>query len=116
MSLIKTYQNRGLTKRLTMKDANGDVIRCEGGDKVRVRIQRMGETPQLEVVSGSPTVNGTKLTPAKVGGNSYSTLRLDDNDLDFAPGIYSFLFDYFDADDSEEWKNVDRQVFILEES
>ena len=121
MSLIFAYQSRGVTKDLTVLDALGNVITPGSNDKLRVIIGREGQLgidladAELVVTSDAATVNGSSLTIG--GGNDgRHRLRLDASDLAFPPGVYTFFFDYLDVADQTEWKNIDRQVFNLEES
>ena len=115
MSLIQTYQDRGLTKNITILDANSDAITPGANDKVRVIIGREGHLgadlvdAQLVVTSDTPTANGSSITKGAT-----NVLRLDASDLSFPPGVYTMFVDYFDNADAQEWKNVDRQVFHLE--
>lgn len=115
MSIIYAYKSRGLTKRLTIKDANGDAITPGANDKLRVIIQRQGQNAVFSITSGTDSDNGSSLTPNSPS-NGKNTLRLDAGDLSFPAGAYDFLFDYFDRADSSEWKNIDRQVFVLEDT
>ncbi len=112
MTLIYAYQDRGLTRDLTIQDANGNTITPADDDLVRVIIGHEGDTPKLTVVSGSPTANGSSLSKGAT-----NRLRLDASDLALIePGVYTFIFDLFDFSDAAEWKNVQRQIFSLEES
>lgn len=115
MSIIYAYKSRGLTKYLTVKDANGAAIAPGANDKLRVTIQRQGQDAVFTVTSGSDTASGSSLTKNSPS-NGKNTLRLDASDLSFPAGVYTFLFDYFDNADASEWKNIDRQVFVLEDT
>jgi len=118
MALIVAYKNRGLTKNLTILDAAGESVTPGNNDKVRAVIAREGHrgtsdaTAELSVTSGTPTDNGSAFNK-----NSPSTgvnqLRLDASDLAFSPGVYTLFVEYFDNADAQEWKTVDRQVFVL---
>ena len=110
MTLILAYQNRGLTRDLVIVDSTGDTITPGANDKVRVMIGREGEAVKLSVANDAPTANGSTLTKG-----ASNRLRLDASDLaDIDPGTYTLFFDYFDNADAAEWKNVSRQVFVLE--
>jgi hypothetical protein len=115
MTLVYAYENRGITRDITVNDANGNAITVGGSDRLRAIIGREGEASQLTVTSGSPTPNGSSLV---VGGGASGThrLRLDASDLTFSPGTYSLYIDMFDSSDASEWKTVDRQTFHLEGS
>lgn len=110
MALILAQQNRGKTIDITIQDAAGGTIIPGVNDRVRVTIGRIGRTPELEVESGTPTVNGSSITTGAA-----NRVRLDASDLDFDPGEYSFIVDYFDNADAQEYKTVERQVFQLED-
>lgn len=111
MSLILAYKNRGLTRDITILDADGLTITPGSTDHVRVTIGREGEAAQLTIDSQSATANGSSVTKGAA-----NRLRLDAADLSFNPGVYTLFVDYFDADDAAEWKNVDRQCFVLEDT
>ena len=112
MSLIYAYQSRGLTKNFTIDDKDGDAITPGANDKLRISIGRMGETAKLTFTSDAATSNGSSVT--KGASNS---LRLDASDLALIdPGTYTLMVDYYDNADAQEWKNVSRQVFVLEET
>ena len=109
MTLVLGQKGRGLTRNVQILDANGDVITPGVWDLVRVRIGRQGEVDVLTVTSGSPTVAGSSVTKGAV-----NKVRLDASDLTFAPGTYTFWVEYHDNADAAEWKEVDREVFVLE--
>ena len=111
MALITAYKSLGITKHLTVLDADDEAISPGSNDKLRVRIMRQGETAALEVTSDAATANGSSLTKNSPAGKN--TLRLDASDLNFPAGLYTFRFDYFDNADSSEWKKISEQVFNL---
>lgn len=111
MTLILAYQDRNLTRDITIQDVDGNAITPGVNDQIRAIISRLGETAELVVASNAPTANGSSFTKGAT-----NRLRLDASDLGFTPGLYTLTIDYFDNADAQEWKNVDRQVFYLEES
>jgi len=112
MTLIVAYQGRGISRDLTILDADGNTITPSAADNVRVIIGREGEVAQLTVIGGTPTANGSSLTKGAT-----NRLRLDASDLDdIEPGVYTLQFDYYDSADAQEWKTVDRQVFCIRET
>ncbi len=120
MSLIQAYRNRGKTVSLTITDPSGTLVPA-AADKLRVVIGREGKIggvnfadAQFFVDSDAATANGSTITPNTSTG--VNTLRLDASDLRFAAGLYTLFFDFFDNSDGSEWKNVDRQVFNLEDT
>jgi len=122
MTMIHAYKCRGLTKDLTIQDANGDTITPGADDTLRVMIGREGDlgvdgaNAELRVVSTAATANGSSLIKGGGGTAVIHRLRLDASDLAFSAGTYTFFFDYYDAEDANEWKNIDRQVFVLEDT
>ncbi len=124
MTILAANQIRGSTHDITITDAAGATIIPAAADKVRAiigRLSELGGTAELPtgakliVTSGSPTANGSsfsKDTPTA----GINRLRLDAQDLTFAPGTYTLLIDFFDNADAMEWKTVDRQVLILGET
>jgi hypothetical protein len=115
MTLILAYKNRGLTRDITILDVDSVTITPGGLDKLRVIIGREGKTAKLTVTSDSATSNGSSFT-LNSPSSGLNRLRLDASDLDFDAGVYSLIVDYFDNADSQEWKNVDRQIFVLEDT
>ncbi len=109
MALIYAYQNRGLTRDVTIQDVNGNTITPGDSDKVRAIIGRDGETAKLTVTSGTNTANGSSFTKGAA-----NRLRLDASDLSFSSGVYTLQIDFYDAADAAEWKTVSRQVLVLE--
>jgi hypothetical protein len=113
MALIFAYQNRNCTRDITIRNAADAVITPSTYDQVRAMIGREGYVPELTVASDAPTSNGSTFTKNHPS-SGVNRLRLDAQDLDFEPGVYTLFLDYFDHADAEDWKNVDRQVFCLE--
>lgn len=113
MSLIVAYASRGITKDLTIQDTNGTAIVPSAGDKVRAIIGREDGTSVLTVTSDPTTANGSSFTKNSPSSGK-NRLRLDASDLTFDPGTYSLFIDYYDGNDSGEWKNCDRIIFVLE--
>lgn len=111
MALILAYKNRGIARDITIRDADGEIITPGKHDKVRVTIGRAGASPALQIVSGSPTENGSKVVKGNV-----SRLRLDGQDMTFTPGTYQLMIDYFDNADDQEWKHVERHTLHMLES
>jgi hypothetical protein len=109
MTLVLAVVGTGITRTFTIQDADGNDITPGANDLVRVTIGRQGETAKLLITSGTPTANGSSLT-----AGATTTLRLDASDLNFDPGTYSMLTEYFDNADAAEWKPVSRQTFFLE--
>ena len=113
MSLIQAYKGLGLTRYLTILDADGEAIAPGANDILRVRIMRQGQTAVLTVTSEAATANGSNITKNSPTGKN--TLRLDASDLSFAAGLYTFRFDMMDNADAAEWKKISDQVFDLQD-
>jgi len=110
MTLIYAYQDRNCTRDIVIRDADGDPITPGIDDRLRVSIGRAGQTPLLTVVDNAPTANGSTLTKGAT-----NRLRLDDKDLAaMDAGTYTLFIELLDTADASDWKNVDRQVFVLE--
>jgi hypothetical protein len=111
MSLVYAYRDRGITRNITIQDADGNTITPHPADKVRATIGRSGETAKFTITSGTPTAAGSSFTMGAV-----NVLRLDASDLNFSAGTYTLFIELQDSADASEWKNVSRQVFILEDT
>lgn len=121
MSLIYAHRRRTLTKDLTILDGAGVTVVPGDNDKLRITIGREGQLEtdlsgaELTFTSDAATDNGSSIT--KSGGEDGShRMRLDASDLTFPAGVYTLLFDYFDNADAGTYKNISRQVFVLEET
>ena len=125
MALIYAYKQRSLTKDITILDGAGTVIVPTNSDKIRAIIGREGQLgtnlsgAKLVVNDNPPTTNGSVFE--KNGPSpGVQRLRLCAEDLNFEPGVYTLFVEFFDAEDPDagdptgEWKNVSRQVFVLE--
>lgn len=116
MALIHAYRSRGLTRDITIEDADGEAIVVGDNDEIRAMIGREGAAVLLTVASDAPTAAGSSFTPNSPS-SGLNRLRLDATDLAaLAAGIYTLYVDYYDNADAAEWKNVSRQIFSLEES
>lgn len=120
MAIIRANVSKGVTKDLTITKSDATTITPGANDKIRVVIGREGRLgtnnadAQLVVSSDAATANGSSFTKGG-GGGAKNRLRLDASDLTFTPGVYTLWFEMFDADDSDEWKLVDKQVFVLDD-
>ena len=112
MTIVYAHQRRSLARNIVMNDGAGNAITPGSGDKMRVTIQRLGETAKFTVTSGTNTENGSYINLAAT-----SKLYIDGGDLTFDLGTYSMIVDFFGASEGAdgEWKNVDLQVFSLEQ-
>lgn len=113
------FKNLGGTRDITIKNAAGGTIVPASSDKIRAIIGREGRlgtnfaNAQFLVTSDASTAAGSSFTKNSPSSGK-NRLRIDAGDLDFAAGVYTLFIDYYDNADAQEWKNVDRQVFVLE--
>ena len=124
MTIVAADQLRGKTVDITLKDSADAEIVVVGADVLRAmicRLTELGGTAELPtghkllVRSDTPTVNGSTFTKDTPSANTHR-LRLDAQDLTFEHGTYTLVIDLFDDADTQEWKTVDRQVFVLGET
>lgn len=109
MTLVLGQNQRNITRNVVIVDAASNVITPGANDLVRVRIFREGRTDRLSVTSGTPTANGSRITTGAT-----NQVRLDAQDLNIPVGVYTFLVEYFDRADAQEWKEVDRETLVIE--
>lgn len=84
MALFSTiYQQRTADEVVTFYDADGNEIAMAGSDKVRIKIGIPGRTPVLDIVSGTPTANGSTASAANP-----SDVHFDQSDTNTTPGVY----------------------------
>jgi len=108
VTLIVAYASRGLSRDITIQDADEEAITPTDSDVIRAIIGRQGETAMLTVTSVGSTANGSSFTKGAT-----NRLRLDAADLTFDPGTYTLWIDMMDAADASEWKRVEDEVFVL---
>lgn len=112
MALFYVHKERGITRDITITG----VPTVGANDVLRARVQAKGVS-YLEFTSAAASGNGSTFTK-NAGQNDddtyYHRLRLDAQDLTFAAGTYEIVIELFDSADTDEWKIVDRQVFVLE--
>lgn len=109
MTLILGQKERGLTRDVVIRNDAREAITPGRHDLVRARIGRNGQADVFSVTSGSATAAGSSMTKGAT-----CRLRIDASDLSFDPGTYTLWIEYFDNADAREWKEVDREVFVLE--
>jgi len=108
MTLVLGQKERGLSRTIQIFDAGGEVITPGEHDLVRVRINRQGQPDVLTVTSGTPSANGSTV----IKGSTNMVVLVSD-DLDFAPGTYTLLVEYWD-NTSARWMEVGRECIVLE--
>jgi hypothetical protein len=100
---ISHYQGR--------TDVSGAAVTLAAGDKVRAKLWREdATTPLLDLVSGTPTANGSSVTAANP-----TRLTVNQSDASWAPGIYSIEVAIVDAGDTLI-RHADSGVFVLHKS
>lgn len=118
-SLILLKQNRGVTKDILLLNADGDAIIPLSTDKVRAILGRAGEIgddlsgADLVVTSDAATANGSTFTK-NYPSDGKNRLRIDASDVTMGPGVYTLWVDYYDSNDTNEWKNASESVVIVE--
>ena len=117
MTLVYAYRERGLTRDITILDANGDAITPGANDKVRAQLVHRGRTTALLTVSSdAATANGSSFTKSHPT-STQNRLDIKPTDLTTSlvpAGVYTLAIDYYD-NASSVWRVVDRQVFGLME-
>lgn len=113
MGLWVAYKSRGITKGVTIRDALGNTITPTASDEVRIIIGYEGRlgvsnaNAKLVLSSAANSDDGSSITKG-----AENTVLLKPEDLAFDAGVYDLLVELYDGTE-EEWKNVDRQVFVL---
>jgi len=104
---ITHYQTRTCAYDITITDAGGDAVVLSGGDKVRLKIWREDDAPLLDLVSGTPSANGSSVTAANP-----TRFTLNQADADWTVGIYSIEVAIIDASDTFI-RHADSGVLVL---
>lgn len=112
MSIVIThYKRRTCDYDITITDANGDAVTLAAGDKVRIKVWRQGaSTLILDLVSGTPTANGSACTAANP-----TRLTIDQGDAVWTAGIYEIEAAVVDASNTKT-KHADTGVFVLHDT
>ena len=126
MALIFAYKDRGLTKELTINNADDTVYTPQANDVLRVVIGHEGKLgtnfadAQFHVTSTAPTVAGSRITKNQDAQgnvlNGTNTLRLDASDLNFSAGVYTLFFSLTDNSDAQDEKTISREVMVIEDT
>ena len=112
MTLLLAYQNRNFTRDIQLFAADGvTVITPTASDLVKATIFREGSTAVFTVTSGTDSANGSTFTKGAT-----CRLRIDAEDMTMPYGVYTLAIDYYDNADSQDWKTVERQCFVVEET
>jgi hypothetical protein len=114
MSLIIAQQSLGITYDFVVRNVANDAITVGGNDSLRVTIEREGDTsPKFQLTGFVANGNGSQIS-RNTPSTGTNRVRIDADDLTFELGLFSLLVDFFDNEDAQEWKRVDRQTFLLE--
>lgn len=106
---ITHYRNRTCEYDLTITDANGNTVVLYSGDKIRLKIWRQQDGKlMLDLVSGTPTDNGSSVTAANP-----TRFKAAQDDVDWTPGIYDLEVLITDASDSDRVRHADSGLFTL---
>lgn len=119
MALIHIHRGRGISKEITILDGDGDTVTPGANDVLRIKIGYEGlldSAPILSFASNSASANGSTITKNSPS-SGINTMRLDDADTALIPaGVYTLSVELVDNADSNDLKQVSRQVFSVEES
>lgn len=107
---ITHYKSRTCAYDITVTDSDGDAVTLAGGDKVRLKLWREDDSPLLDLVSGTPSANGSSVTAANP-----TRFTLHQDDATWTPGIYSIEVAIIDAGDGLI-RHADSGVFVLHKS
>lgn len=102
------YRNRVADYSGTVLDQNGLAVNWAASDKCRVKIGRDGaaSTPVLDLVSGTPTANGS-LAYVTLASNAYS-FRIEAADMTLlTPGLFTVEVIFVDNSDGDRMKVID---------
>lgn len=109
---INHYADRSGEYDITISDADGTTVPLYSGDQVRLKIYRESDCKlMLDLISGTPTSNGSSLTRANP-----TRFKVDQDDVDWTPAIYEIEVLLVDASDADRTKHADMGVFVLHES
>ena len=107
---ITHYKTRTCAYDITVADAAGAAVILSTSDKVRLKIWREDDTPLLDLVSGTPSDNGSSVTAANP-----TRFTLHQDDAAWTPGIYSIEVAIVDGGDGLI-RHADSGVFVLHKS
>lgn len=109
MSLfITAYKRRTATFEVTILDSAGNNVIIAATDVIRVKVGRNLEVPVLDLDSIAATTNGSTVSAANP-----TTIRFDQEDINFAPGVLDIEVGIVDDSDSDAFKHAEEGVFNL---
>lgn len=104
------YRNRTSVLTLSLTTSDGETnVAVDAGDTVRYKVFRRGDdTPLLELVSGTPTANGSSVTVDDATAPAAVTVLIDQDDAGLTAGVYGAEYGLVDSSDSDRYKHVHR--------
>ncbi len=109
---VTAFKNRTSRERITILNADGTAAAFAINDKVRVKIGKSGQTPILDIVSGTNLAGGSYVTKANP-----CILELVQGDLStIPPGIYDVEACVVDSVDHSRIKCAEQGIFVLHNS
>jgi hypothetical protein len=108
---IVAHQNRTCREQISFYSSGSTLADLAASDKVRVKIGRSGQTPLLDIVSGTNLAGGSYVTKANP-----AILELVGADLAASiiqPGIYDIEACVVDSTDSSRIKLAEQGIFTL---
>lgn len=121
MPLMYAHKNRTCHWDIVIQDSDGNTLTPKAADTIRATIGRTSKistdqsTADFTVSSALATANGSTFTKNSPGDGT-NRLRLDAADMTFPEGTYDMLIELRDSADGNDWKTVDRYVFVLEDT
>ena len=108
---LTSYQSRSCTFTITVNDADGVAVVFVTGDVMRVKIGRNGDTPVLDFDSVAAGAGGSTVSSANP-----TTLVLDQDDMDIAPGVYDIEVSIVDDSDQDRIKHAEKGVLVVHQT
>lgn len=92
-------------------DAEGEPLAIDSSNVLVLKIGKDGQLPLLDICSQEPTANGSTVT-----NSNPAILRLDQDDLLFAPGIYDLEVSIHDDETGAVRTTIAKGTFSLFET
>lgn len=109
---MQAYRKRDAQYEIDMQDVNSTSFQLDTSNVIRVKIGQDGFTPLLDLVSTSPSANGSSVTKNATTGNPF-VLRLDKDDLVFAPGNYDVEIIVMDSSAGAVLTTMKKGILVL---
>ena len=108
---MEAWRRRDVQFAIELLDANGEQIVVDASNVVVLKIGKDNNTPHLDITSFVATANGSS-----VSNTNPVIVRLDKEDLKFAPGLYDVEIVVLDNRSGNIVTTVEKGVFILNET